>query len=167
MPTPIPILNNQFESTYADQWGRNFPIALERARPVLESECHVLRIFVAPDLKTAGDVTAGTYKKQTVAIAPGSFVLGLRYSSESNTAMVQITDLATNLKYFRQPYPSNLMFRSSQDWLFSTPQPVLSPGNLLVEVWAVSTGSVCMNLIVAEYDREYAKSRGCLVPAAG
>lgn len=156
-----PILNNQLEPTYRDYWARPLPILLETARPVLESECHVLRYFQTPDDRQA-NLVAGDYRQVTLALEPGSFVLGFQQKNSGGlNFLLQLTDQATGHQLFNQPMPTQYLYRD-QTFFLPCPFPVLSPGILLVEVWAQQTGECSIVMVVAELDAEYAKKMGCL-----
>lgn len=158
------ILNNQLEPRYLDSWGLTQPIALERARAVLESECHVMRFYQVPDDKQALFAAAGEYRQTTVTLAPGSFIVGCKQQTDSSSPsnfLIQITDIETGHKFFNQPYPSQFLFRAGP-YMFACPMPVLAPGVLLVEIWAAIAGECSLILCVAELDAEYAITRGCL-----
>lgn len=156
------ILNNQLEPTYKDTWGRALPLALERARPVLESDCHVMRYYQVPDDRQANFAAIGEYRQTTITLAPGSFIVGLKQQVDAaSTFLIQLTDVETGHKLFNQPYPSAFLFRADT-WFFPCPMPVLAPGVLLVEIWALATGECSVVLAVAELDAEYAISKGCL-----
>lgn len=158
----LPILNNQWETDYRDYWARHLPLVLEYHRPVLESDCHVLRYFQVPDDRQANFTAAGEYKQTTLSLAPGSFVLGVQQKNADGLACsIQITDQATGHKLWSEPMPSGLLFRT-QNYFLPCPMPVLSPGIVLVELWAQTSGEHSIVLVVAELDPEYAKSRGCL-----
>lgn len=158
-----PILNNQFEPQYRDTWGKHLPAALEYARPVLESECHVIRYFQVPDDRQAHFVTAGEYRETTLSVAPGSFLVGFQQKIESEAlCLIQITDQATGHSLFSQPMPNELLYRAGAYFL-PCPMPILAPGILLIQVWARQADAECsMVLVVAELDMEYAQTRGCL-----
>lgn len=159
----LPILPNQFEADYRDYWARHLPVALEYHRPVLESDCHVIRYYQIPDDRQATFTAAGQYKQTTLSLAPGSFVLGFQQKNDAGlSCSLQLTDQATGHKLFSQPMPSALLFRSPGNYFLPVPMPVLAPGVLLVELWAQSSGERSLVLVVAELDVEYAVSRGCL-----
>jgi len=158
-----PILNNQLaEPDYRDTWGKHLPIALEYARPVLESQCHVVRYFQVPDDRRAQFTAAGQYRETTQSVTPGSFLLGFQQKNGDGVGcLIQITDQATGHQLFSQPMPSELLFRNGAYFL-PCPMPILNPGILLVEIWAQGTGERSIVLVVAELDREFAATRGCL-----
>lgn len=156
------ILNNQFEPQYRDQWGRQQPVALERARSVLESQCHVIRYYQVPDDRQAQFAAAGDYRQTTLALAPGSFILGfMQQSAGGATCLLQLTDVETQHKLFAQPYPSQQLFRGGA-WYFPCPMPVIAPGIILVEIYAQSSGECSVVLVVADLDRQRAVDMGCL-----
>jgi hypothetical protein len=157
-----PILNNQFEPAYRDYPQRTMPIVLEFARPVLESDCHVLRYFQVPDDRQAQATEAGQYIQATVSIAPGSFVLGCQQKNSDGIGfLIQLTDQATGHALFSQPMPTQFLFRD-QTYMFPCPMPVLAPGLLLVEIWAQQAGECSLVLVVAEYDADLAMRKGCI-----
>lgn len=157
------ILNNQLESGYSEAWGQHFPIALERARNVLESECHVLRYFQVPDDRAAVFTAAGQHRQTTLALEPGSFLLGFSQRFENGTGcLMQITDVETGHQLFSQPYPTALLFRAASEYLLPCPMPIIAPGTLLIETYSQFSGECSLVLVVAELDKEYAISKGCL-----
>lgn len=157
-----PILNNQLEPDYRDTWGKHLPIALEFARPVLESDCHVIRYFQVPGDHRSTFAAAGEYRETTLSITPGSFLLGVQQKNDDGAeCLIQLTDQATGHQLFSQPMPSELLFRNGAYFL-PCPMPLLSPGILLIQVWAKSAGVRSIVLVVAELDREFAATRGCL-----
>lgn len=157
-------LNNTLEPTYRDYWGRSLPIKLEYARPVLQSECHVLRYYQVPDDRQALFAAVGDYRQVTVALEPGSFILGFQQKDADGAGcLIQITDIETQHSLWSQPYPTQYLFRDAGSYLLPCPMPVIAPGVLLAEVWAQQTGECSVVMVVAELDKEYAISRGCLV----
>jgi len=159
------ILNPQLEPSYREYWGLHLPIALERARPVLQSECHVLRYFQVPDDRQAQFTAAGGYRQTTLALEPGSFVLGFQQLNDGGVGgALQVTDIPTQHKLFSQPYPSTLLVRNGV-WLLPTPMPVTAPGTLLIELYAQTSGEVSLVMVVAELDKQYAVGKGCLAHA--
>lgn len=160
--TDLPtLLNNQLEPSYRDYWARTLPLTLETARPVLESDCHVLRYFQTPDDRQA-QLVAGDYRQVTVSLEPGSFLLGVEQKNNGGLGfLLQITDQATGHQLFNQPMPTQYLFRD-QTFLLPCPMPILSPGVLLVEVWAQQTGDCSIVLTVAELDADFAKQKGCI-----
>ena len=137
-------------------------MAVERARPVLESACHVIRYFQVPDDRQAIFAAAGEYRQTTLALAAGSFILGFMQQDDGGSvALIQLTDVETQHKLFSQPYPSSLLFRDGA-WFMPCPMPVIAPGIVLVELYAQSSGECSVVLVVAELDRQRAMEMGCL-----
>jgi hypothetical protein len=156
------VLNNQLESPYREYFGRHLPIALEYARPVLQSDCHTLKYYMVPDY-TQGNLVTGDYTQTTISLEPGSFLLGfIERMSTGQAFLVQITDTATGHKLFSDPVPNTMLFRDNGMWLLPCPMPVIAPGLLLVEIYATTTGQCQVRMVVAELDREAAIAAGCL-----
>lgn len=157
------ILNTQLENTYRDNWGRYLPIALERARPVLESDCHTLRYYQVPDDRQAVFTAAGEYRQVTLSLLPGSFLIGFQQQAAGGVGcLIQVTDVETRHQMFSQAWPSQWLYRDGCNY-FPCPMPVIAPGVLLIEIWAQQAGECSLLLAVAELDREKAKMKGCLV----
>lgn len=119
-----------------DYWGRWTPPAIQNLSWLNAVDCFRPRIFLAP-LEAAFNVSASGYVIVTFALVPGSWVLGF---SQVNADVLdfQLTDLATNYKFFSSPTSAQLASTSGgfipPFWL-PEPYMIQGPALLRIEVW--------------------------------
>ncbi len=135
---------------YLDFWGAVYGRLAQRMRSLgLRPDCYRYRVYAAPELQNRL-VPVGGYQRATMAVTPGSFILGLLsgWNGPPNLAqqfVFQVTDVALNHKWFSDPVPAKFFNKpklpgsgrlSQLPWLFEAEYPVpAGSGLFLVEFW--------------------------------
>jgi hypothetical protein len=150
-----------------DWWGSSYARIASRLLSLgLQPTCYRMRIYSTPPQEDRV-IPQNGYLRSTMAVTPGSFILGIMRATDNNRFFFQVTDVALGHKWFSDPVPSGFFEKpfvsnafpahlSQLPWLFEAPYPVPAGGGLFLwEFWndtTISQGAefVQVYLLVAE-----------------
>lgn len=117
--------------------------------------CYVPRLYRAPDVSVE-TFDPDAYVSTVVTLPAASWILGFKNNAAMPPFMFQVTDLGLNRTLFSQPVYSGVFGQidtppQTPDQLmpsfFTSPYPVVKPGNFEVEIWRVGgTSPAIINL---------------------
>jgi hypothetical protein len=99
-----------------------------------DPECFRQSWYVAPPMDLQQVAVRG-YVQTTLVIPAGSFIWGIVHKSTGFQFGLRITDMALNFSLIDKPANDQCVLGSP--FYFTSPHPVVQPGNFLVEVWSL------------------------------
>jgi hypothetical protein len=149
---------------YRDTWGYYDAMVNPIFAPLDHNVCYKPKLYEVPDLSVQlmdpTDATGPSYQQYTLRIVPGSLIIGFLNDDDTPLFTLQITDLATGLRFWDQPISNYFISNNFNEYpnLLSSPWPVVGRGLFNVELWDDPTNRFppdrnCFTMMVAEAQR--------------